>query len=153
VAISQLPTAEQEYFEQSLNLNEASTSHIYFKDLKLLAHDEDSEEEEHEEGGLEGEARLQGGAAGPLQREPSLAMPRLERLNSGGRAAGGRQPCSSLGMTPPRCGEADACSVTCCTVVYPLWQRCPHRRLKHLPPVQCGAVAARGARSASTARS
>ena len=88
VAITQLPTAEQEFYDSQAAAgmrNEASTSHIYFKDLKLLAHDEDSEDDEHEaEGEGEGGPGPTGGEqAGCVETQPSTSYASLDRLGSG----------------------------------------------------------------------
>ena len=90
VAISQLPTAEAEFYESQAAAGlrtDASASHIFFKDLKLLAHDEDSEEEEGEGQG-EGAVAADAGAGGPVgpDAQPGAAYASLDRLNSGAAA-------------------------------------------------------------------
>ncbi len=91
MAISQLPTAEAEFYESQAAAGlrtDASASHIFFKDLKLLAHDEDSEEEDAEEA-QEAAAVLAadgggGGLVGPDAQPCAPDAANLDRLNSGG---------------------------------------------------------------------
>ncbi|KAL4433083.1 hypothetical protein ABPG77_006510 [Micractinium sp. CCAP 211/92] len=89
VGISELPTAEQEYFDKAAAAlrTDASTSHIYFKDLKLLAHDDS---EDGSESGDEQSGELSDSSVGNLPR-PGLWVPpaesrqasmNLERLGS-----------------------------------------------------------------------
>ncbi|PRW44500.1 G8 domain-containing [Chlorella sorokiniana] len=78
VPIKPLPTAEQEHFDRAaaaFRSTDASTSHIFFKDLKLLAHDVDSEDEH-----CDSDSSI-GNLAG-LDAQPSASYASLDRLGS-----------------------------------------------------------------------
>ncbi|KAL4428238.1 hypothetical protein ABPG75_002327 [Micractinium tetrahymenae] len=96
VGISELPTAEQEYFDKAAAAlrTDASTSHIFFKDLKLLARDDDDSEDGSESGDERGDelSDSSGGNLAVLAAQPgaaSTSYPTLERLGStrGGSSA------------------------------------------------------------------
>ncbi|PSC70832.1 6-phosphofructo-2-kinase fructose-2,6-bisphosphatase-like isoform X2 [Micractinium conductrix] len=83
VGVTEVPTAEQEYYDAAAaaGRGDASTAHIYFKDLKLLAHDEDSEDEEGVEGGPGSMGASAGNLAG-LEAQPGASYTSLNRLYS-----------------------------------------------------------------------
>ena len=135
--MTQLPSEEQEYFDQAAAAGGASTSHIYFKDLKLLANDDglDSDDEEHaavddQEVGVGaeagGEEEGDGNSLWPPGAPPRAASISLDRLGSGGCWV-----LAERGGTLLIVGGTDCC---CCLVACSHFARCTGIGSCGLPP-------------------